>query len=141
MVNNIINNSSIIWDKYVVSYEGLATLLTILVITLKLLINRKVTILHFKKTVVSVPSEITFLVIGFLLSTMVSDNCKEIQDIKDIMGIILISFLIIIAQYALERSLDNKLSGKIKIKCLACIISMYIVSVTLYCVVVFGGKF
>ncbi len=126
-----------VWDEYIISDEGLATLLIILAISLKLLINRKVTKIHFKKMIVSIPSEITFLVIGFLLSAMLGESYSG--EIRGLMAMIVIALIIIIAQYALERHLDDKLSGKIGIRRGACIVFMYIMSIALYYIVVFGG--
>jgi len=126
-----------IWSKYIASYEGIATLLVVFTISLKLLINREVTTLHFKKMIVSIPSEITFLIIGFLLSALVTMSPP--RKIEGIMALIVISFIIIVIQYALERYLDNKLSGKLERKAFLWIFCMYILSIILYGVVIFGG--
>jgi len=125
------------WSKYIASYEGIATLLVVFIISLKLLINREVTPLHFKKTIVSTPSEITFLIIGFLLSALVAMSPSG--KIEEIIALIVISFIIIVIQYALERYLDDKLSGKLGRKTFLCIVCMYIFSMILYGIVIFGG--
>lgn len=61
-------------DIYIVSYEGIATLAIILIMLLKLFINRSVGKLQFKKMMLGIPSEITFLLIGFLLPAMISKD-------------------------------------------------------------------
>lgn len=138
-MDKILEFIDLVWDKYVVSDEGLATLLIILAIALKLLINRKVTKLHFKKMLVSIPSEITFLVIGFLLSTMITEAYTK--GIRAIMAMIVIALFVIVIQYALERYLDDKLSGKLGFGRWFCVIVMCAMSIILYYIVVFGGKY
>lgn len=128
-----------IWSRYVISDEGLATLLILFAIALKLLINRKVTKLLFKKMLVSLPSEISFLVIGFLLSALVRETYSN--GTRAIMAIIVIALFILVVQYALERYLDDKLSGTISFLNWVTIIFMYVMSLSLYCIVVFGGDF
>lgn len=125
------------WNKYFVSYEGIASLLVVLIISLKLFINRKVTSLHLKRTVVSIPSEITFLVMGFLLSKVIATPATT--NFKGNFALVVLSCILIVIQYALERHLDDKLSGKLPCKIVFCIVVMYILSLVLYYVVVFGG--
>ena len=125
------------FNKYIISYEGIATLLLILVISLKLFINRSITDLHLKKTFVSIPSEITFLLIGFLMSAIVADTRQE--NLKLLMVNVLVALIVLVIQYALERWLDDKLSGKIKWNIWICIGFMYTVSIILYKIIVFGG--
>lgn len=124
-------------NKYIVSYEGVATLLVILVIFLKLFINRNVTNLQLKKMFVSIPSEITFLLIGFLMSAIVADTKQD--NLKLLMANILGALIVLVIQYALERCLDDKLSGKIKLNIWICIGCMYTASIVLYKIIVFGG--
>lgn len=139
MWNNIVTFLSMVWNTYIISDEGLATLLIVLAIALKLFINRNVTKLHFKEMVISIPSEITFLVIGFLLSAMVRETYNN--GIRAIMALIVISLIIIIFQYAMERYLDNKLSGNIGFFSWICIIIMCAMSIFLYYIVVIGGNY
>lgn len=139
MWNNIVTFLSMVWNTYIISDEGLATLLIVLAIALKLFINRNVTKLHFKEMVISIPSEITFLVIGFLLSAMVRETYNN--GIRAIMALIVISLIIIIFQYAMERYLDNKLSGNIGFFSWICIIIMCALSIFLYYMVVIGGNY
>lgn len=126
-----------LFNTYNESYERIATLLIILAIFLKLFINRQVTILHFKKTFVSVPSEITFLLIGFLMSAILADTNQE--NLKLLMANVLLAFTVLVIQYALERWLDDKLSGKISWRVSLCIVLMYAASLILYKNIVFGG--
>lgn len=126
-----------ILKQYVISDEGLATILIIFAIILKLLINQKITRLQFKKTIVAVPSEITFLVIGFVLSSILSK--QYIKNIRGLIAIIVIALVILVIQYALERYLDDKLSGSWSGGIWSLVICMYVLTIILYGVVVFGG--
>lgn len=51
------------------------------------------------------------------------------------------ALIILVIQYAMERWLDNKLSGRLGGKILVCIIIMYTMSLALYKVIVFGGVY
>ena len=127
--------------------EGITTSLVVLVLLLRLFINRKTTIIHFKRLLISIPSEITFLVIGFLLSKAITihaareitEGSNTVQNIKQSIGWIVLSLIILVAQYAVERSLDDKISGKIKFAIKLLIVFMYTISIALYSFVVFGG--
>lgn len=124
--------------SFITSGEGIATMLVVLAMLLKLLINRNATMLHIKQTVVSVPSEITFLVVGFLLSAALVKNEKN--SINTIITYVIIAFIILVIQYALEKWLDDKLSGKWSFKIWATVVFMFILSAFIYVVVVFGGE-
>ena len=127
--------------------EGITTSLVVLVLLLRLFINRKTTKLHYKKLLISIPSEITFLVVGFLLSKAITIQAIGItvqesdttQNIKPTMGGIVLSLIILVIQYAVERCLDDKSSGKIIFGIKLLIVLMYIISIALYSFVVFGG--
>lgn len=134
MINTLIEFS----NTYIESYEGIATLLIILVIILKLLINRKVTILHLKRMFLSIPSEITFLLIGFLMSAIVADT--EQNNLKLLIVYVLCALIVLTIQYALERILYDKLSEN-NWKILLCIGFMYALSLILYKNIVFGGLY
>lgn len=127
----------LIWEQYIISDEGLATILILFVIVLKLLINQKATKLHFKKTIVSIPSEITFLVIGFLLSAILGKH--ETDNVRGIIATIWISLVLLVIQYALERYLDDRLSGSWDGVVWICVIFMYLSTIILYGAVVLGG--
>ena len=129
----------IVWSKYIISDEGLATLLIVFALSLKLFINQKVTKLHFKKMLVSLPSEISFLVLGFLLSALVRETYNH--SIRTISAIIVIALFVIIVQYAVERYLSDKLGGRISFLKWVLIVAMYAISIILYSAVVFGGSF
>ena len=131
------NKMALIGARYIISDEGLATILILFIIVLKLLINQRVTKLHFKKTIIAIPSEITFLVIGFLLSSILGKH--KIDSIRSIIATIWISLVLLVIQYALERYLDDKLSGNWDGRIWSCVIFMYISTVILYGAVVFGG--
>ena len=137
------NNDStvwfMIWNNYILSEKGLATLLVAMAVSLKLLINRKVTKLCFKKMIVSIPGEITFLIVGFLLSSMMKKT--DVLGVRVVMAMILIAIIVLIIQYALERYLDSRLSGKIKVNSWLSIVIMYAMSIWLYYTVVFGGQY
>lgn len=136
---DVFNAINIFLNTYVATYEGIATVLIVFVIFLKLAINRRITIIQFKKTVVSIPSEITFLLIGFLFSAIVglSDTTK----LKLLVVYVIILLFILVIQYALERVLDDKLSGKWKWYIRLCILFMYALSIISYIIIVFGGVY
>lgn len=108
------------------SNEFTPIICAIIIIVLKLLINHKAIAIDFKKVIISVPGEITLLVLGFILSKYV-DN----------IAMLAISLLILIIQYALERWLDDKLSGHLKWYVILIIIAMYFSSIVLYILAVF----
>ena len=124
-------------EKYLASDESLSTVLIIFALALKLFINREVTSLQFKKTIISFPSEITFLVIGFLLANLVEES--SIDTTRITMFWIVFSFIIIILQYAAERWIENKISGKFNFSKILFVLLMYSASLFIYCKVVFGG--
>ena len=84
--------------------EGITTSLVVLVLLLRLFINRKTTKLHYKKLLISIPSEITFLVVGFLLSKAITiqaigttvQESDTTQNIKPTMGGIVLSLIILV---------------------------------------------
>lgn len=123
--------------QYATSDEGIATILILFVIILKLLINQQVTALHFKKSVVAVPSEITFLVIGFVLSSILSKQYTN--NIRGHIATIVMALVILVIQYAVERYLDDKLSGNWSASIRIWVICMYVLTIILYGAVVFGG--
>lgn len=138
MLNCILSGLKFFWNTYVTSYEGIATILIMLVMLLKVLINQKASALNFKKMLVSFPGELVFLVTGFLFSDMISGKRVE-SDENSLMASIVIALIILVAQYALERWLDDKLSGTLKKTIWLIIILMYLVSVGFYICTVFGG--
>lgn len=138
MLNCILSGLKFFWNTYVTSYEGIATILIMLVMLLKVLINQKASALNFKKMLVSFPGELVFLVMGFLFSDMISGKRVE-SDENSLIASIVIALIILVAQYALERWLDDKLSGTLKKTIWLIIILMYLVSVGFYICTVFGG--
>lgn len=135
MFNNILYELKVIWDTYVTSYEGIATGVIILVMLLKVLINQKASSLSFKKMFVSFPSEVVFLVIGFLFADLISSNTTK-ADKNGLVASIVIALILLVIQYAIERWLEDKLSGKLKKGISATIFSMYVVSIIFYICVV-----
>ena len=123
--------SNIPFDKTV------PTVLVVLIILLKLLINQKVTRIKFKESVVSVPGEIVFLVLGFLSGSLIITRDKEAV----IYTLIVISFILLCIVYAVERWIMNKLIGKLKWYYVAIEVLMYLLSSCLYVIVVFGGLY
>lgn len=121
---------------YIASSEGISTLLILLVMFLKLLINRNATVIDFKRMVYSMPSELTFLVLGFLMSRLIENNEGELLRI---IAIIVITLLVLVLEYALERWLEDKIAGELKISTILCIVFMYVITGILYLYVVFGG--
>lgn len=140
MLEGICDGLIFLWDTYITSYEGIATVVIILIMLLKVLINQKASTLHFKKMIVSFPGEIVFLVMGFLLADIISIS-KVKHNENDIMAGIIIAFIILVIQYALERWLDDKLIGKLKLGILIIIIGMYVLSIAFYIFIIFGGVY
>ncbi len=138
MLNCILSGLKFFWNTYVTSYEGIATILIMLVMLLKVLINQKASALNFKKMLVSFPGELVFLVMGFLFSDMISGKRVGLDE-NSLIASIVIALIILVAQYALERWLDDKLSGTLKKPIWLIIILMYLVSVGFYICTVFGG--
>lgn len=138
MLKCIVSGLTFFWDTYVISYEGIATILIILIMLLKVLINQKASALNFKKMLVSFPGELVFLVMGFLFSDMISGN-RTGTDENSIIASIVIALIILVVQYALEKWLDDKLSGRLKKGILLIIALMYLISIGFYICTVFGG--
>ena len=117
-----------------------ATLLIVLVMLLKLFINEKVTENQFKKLVVSIPSEVVVLCIGFLFSANISKSLSGMGQSNDIISILIpVALILVVCLYAAEKALDGKLSGTWNRKIWFSVVVMYIFSIALYVVVVFGG--
>lgn len=143
MLNSILSGLNFIWKTYIISYEGIATFLIVLVMLLKVLINQKASALNFKKMFISLPSELVFLVLGFIFADMIGAN-KSATDNDAInqdgnIASIVIALIILVALYALEKWINDKLSGEIKKRILAIIVLMYLTSVVFYLCVIFGG--
>lgn len=119
------------------SSEGVSTLLVALILILKLYINNAATTLQKKALVVSFPSELTVLIMGFLISATISDTPNE--NPIALIALIIISLLLLVLLYASERDLENQLSGNWSWKISGKVILMYFFSIFLYIIVVFGG--
>lgn len=119
------------------STEGISTIVVVLVMILKLYINNQATALNKKTLAVSIPSEITVLVVGFLISAAIADDANK--DSSTIIAFIIISLIILILQYSSERFLEGKLSGTWNWRTWTRVVLMYVVSCVWYMVVVFGG--
>lgn len=124
-------------DTYITSYEGITSLILILILLLKLYINREAKPIDYKKMIVSIPGEIMFLVLGFQISKLISNNENDTNN--RYIAKIIISLILLIFQYALEKWTDDKLSGDIKFKVKIKIILMYIASIYLYINEIYGG--
>lgn len=138
MINGILNGLNLFWNTYVISYEGITTILIMFIMILKILINEKASTLNFKKMMISFPSELVFLVMGFLFSDMIN-NKKIGTSGNSILASIVLALIILVVEYALEKWLDDKLSGKLKIGIITIITCMYLASLIFYICIVFGG--
>lgn len=118
------------------TYEGNATLLVLIVLLFKLYINHTATAIDYKKMFVSIPAEITFLVLGFLLSNLIS---SQPNDGENWLTGILVSLVVLTLQIAAEKYIDDKMSGKLGFRRILLIVVMYIASVLLYGYALFGG--
>lgn len=137
MLNDWAENIKNFFQTYLASDEVIATLLIIFVIILKFFVNKRATAIDYKKMIVSLPSEIYSLIVGFLLSSLISN----VEESKTIMAAIIIVLIFLVLQYAAERWLNDKLSGKLKPGIFICILLMYVISFLTYIIVVFGGMF
>lgn len=125
-------------NTYIKSNEGITTFLVILVLLLKLYVNRKAEAIDYKKMVVSIPGEIIFLVLGFKMSCMIgSENSNNSNNIY-LFGIV-VSLILLVIQYALEKWTEDKLSGNVEWKVRIRIIIMYILAIFTYFKTIYGG--
>ncbi len=130
-IKNIWGTFQAFWN----TYEGIATIWVIIALAAKLFINNRATILDYKKMVIAIPGEITFLVLGFLLSDMISNS---LNGAKNITGIT-VCLLVFIFQLAIERIIKDKLSS-LSHGIIFAIIAMYITSIWLYLSTILGGS-
>lgn len=124
-------------EKYIVSYEFISLLLVILIMLLKLVVNQKLTELRIKQMIVSMPSEMIFLVLGFLFSNLIT---KKSADNKAIALCIVVALILIIIQYIIESYLHDKLSGKLGFN-IFLILLLYFFSIIFYIIIVYGGVY
>ena len=132
---NAVNAFLAFWD----TYKGGATLLVILVLLFKLYINRRASAIDYKKMFVSIPSEITFLVVGFLLSDLVSASSDAVNGQINFNGI-LVALVVLVVQIALEKDIDDKLAGRLRFGVILRILIMYVSCIVLYIWVLGGGS-
>lgn len=124
----------------ILSDQIVATLLIILVMLLKLLINNQATKIQIKTLVVSIPSEVVVLCIGFLFSANISRSMGSTAQSNDKISILIpVALILVVCLYAAERALDGKLSGNWNWKIWISVIVMYVFSIMFYLYVVFGG--
>lgn len=136
----------LVWfrDTYIATYEGIATIITICIMLLKTLINQKASSLRFKKMIISIPGEIVVLVMGFLLSDIVSINLTENsahRNISSTVANIIIALILLIFVYSLERYMDDKLSGKLGKAKVVLILFMYMFAIGFYVTILYGGVY
>lgn len=122
--------------SFLSTQEGEATIFLVIVLLLKLFVNIKATALDFKKMIVTIPSEVTILVIGFLMSYIVAPT-ESSGDIA--FPLMQISLVVLILQLAVEKYVDDKLSGKVGFGRSCLIAIMFWISIGLYIYVLFGG--
>ena len=123
--------------NYLSSYEFLTTVYVFLVILLKLLVNSEVTPIQLKKIIACFPGEIVFLLIGYLLASIIkkTEESALTQDMI-VLGIMLI---IIILLYSLEKYLMDKLGGSLSRFILFILVVIYVFAIISYYFIVFGG--
>ena len=122
--------------SYLSTEEGEAAVFVAIVLLLRLFVNIEATAIDFKKMVVTIPSEITILAIGILMPRIVSPMRNHGDSAFPLM---LISLAVLIIQVAVEKSVSDKLSGKIGLGRLCLIVFMFVMSFVLYDYVLFGG--
>ena len=130
-IKNIWESFSSFWS----TYEGIATIWVIIALAAKLFVNNRATSLDYKKMIIAIPGETTFLVLGFLLSDMISNSLNETKNITGIT----VCVLVFIFQLAVERIIIDKLSD-INFGIVIGIIAMYIISILLYLNAIFWGS-
>ena len=142
ILTNLWNNIYSTISNYTAKYEVAAMFLVIFVLFLKLFVNNAPGEIDRKKMIVRFPGEITLLVLGFLISDIIAASNKvlenETPNTINLSNIIIV-LIILVIQYALERFLDDKLSGKLELKMKASVGFMYIISGMLYISVIYGG--
>lgn len=119
------------------SVEGISTLAVVLVLLLKLLINNNATALQLKALLLSIPSELTVLIVGFLISSLISTPTTT--DNATVVVLLIYSLIQLVVQYASERSLEKRISGSWTLSIWLSVLLMYFFSIGLYTLVVFGG--
>lgn len=122
--------------SFLSTQEGEATIFLVIVLLLKLFVNIKATALDFKKMIVTIPSEVTILVIGFLMSYIVAPTESGGDKAFPLMQV---SLAVLIVQLAVEKYVDDKLSGNVGFGRACLIVVMFLVSLGLYSYVLFGG--
>ena len=135
--------SANIWNKIYqtlniyATNELLTTLLAIAMFILKIFINNKVSSHDLKKSIIEIPSEVTLLALGFFFSSLISETYTA--QIRIAVILIMFAFITILCQYALEKSLKDDLANRWRISSWLKIIFMYIASIFIYGMAVFGG--
>lgn len=134
----MIHSIQMFWSTYVTSSEGITTLLVILILLMKLYVNREAKPIDYKKMIVSIPGEIIFLVLGFQMSNMINGKSTATGN-NEYVAAIVGSLILLIVQYALEKWTDNKLSGNVELKVKISVGIMYIISMCIYINEIYGG--
>lgn len=133
------NNILIFWNTFVACSRGVATLLLFLILGLKLFTNRRAVAIDYKHMIMTIPGEILFLVLGFHISSMIDKSSTNTINTPEYLAIFFILLLLLTLQYALERWSEDKLSGDLSTKIKVCITLMYLISIGIYIVSVYGG--
>ena len=134
VIKDTINTFLAFWN----TYEGGATLLVILVLLFKLYINRKATSIDYKKMFISIPSEITFLVVGFLLSDLATAAANA-DNGKNYFNGILVALVMLVIQIAWEKDINDRLAGSLSFGVILKILIMYTSCIILYIMALSGG--
>ncbi len=130
-----INGIKNILITHIFSPEGIATLLLIFAMYLKLHVNNKATSIDYKKMLISIPGEVVFLVLGIHVSAYISGKTEGFK----FMGWTLILLLALTFEYVSERKCQDQISGDFIRSSWKKIILMIFVALFCYCIIVFGG--
>ena len=120
------------WTKF---EEAVATIAIFFALMIKLVTSSEETTLRLKKTFISIPSEISFLVCGFLLSLL--STAPNTADARGGLSVLLFTLTVIVLQCRIEHYLNDKLSGRFKFLQWFWTLFTYGISLLLYYFVVF----
>lgn len=123
---------------YIFCYEGATTLLVFFILYLKLHLGREALPIDRKEMIISIPAEITILVLGFQLSNIINIPLYKSSNGRN-MAEIICSLIFLGFQVVSEREIKDKLSGELESKVVLKIIFMFLLSMCLYVYVIYGG--
>lgn len=114
----------------------ISLIITVIILILKLHLNRRATVLQKKELILTLPGEIEILAIGFLAA----DISKGTESSAVFLGLFLIGFAFLLIQLIAESDLKDQLSGVWNWLMWLKIIGLYLLSlIALILAIVKGG--